>query len=922
MNEHHKGTTKYSLAPAALLLAIVLTFSAFSKSFHHTRSFISSTDNKDSVAINNYYLHDTVPTPSSKKIDSAKADISDTSIKNEDTIKVKTDTLKVKVSKDSLDAPVVYHADDSMVLNVPDKKIFLYGKKTETKYKDDDLTAPGMEFDQATHLVTATIRKDTTGKVIAYPSFNQGSFKSVSDTIRFNMKTGKGLTKGTYTQEGEMYVYGQIIKKVSPDVFYAYKGRFTTCDLDTPHFAFVSNRIKFITKKMAITGPVHPEFEGVPIPLYLPFGIFPLSEGRHSGILAPTFSANEQLGLSLTGLGYYKVFNDNWDATIRGTIYSYGSFTADLGTTYYKRYHYRGNFSFDYQRFKYNFKGDPDYSVNKTFQVNWNHSQDPKADPGVTFSASVNAGSSSFNSEVPNNPYVNYTNQMSSTIQYSKVWKNEPFNISLDANHNQNTVTKQINVTLPDVSFNLNTIYPFRRKEVVGQMKWYENLGIGLNSQGRSLTSFSDDSLTLLQYSIGQQISRNYQWGATHSVPITLALPQLGVLQITPGVSYSEHWFDRQNSQTWNPVTDSVDTTYKKGFYTARDMSFSLGIGTRLFGLVAFGKNSFIQAIRHEMRPTVSVSYSPDFNSQYFHTVQYDTFKDVRAYNVYDGTIYGGFGAGKFGGLNFSIDNNFQMKIKNKKDTGQNAIKKITLLDQLTLAGSYNFLADSFQLSVMSLAAHTNLFNKINVTAGANLDPYQVDDRGNRINKLVWQEKTLTLGRMTSGNLDLSTSFKGGSASKGSNNNNSQSGTLMGQPYNAQTGQPLNETQTELAYMDNNPALNTDFSIPWSVTFSYSLNFSKAENPEYTGLATTISQNANWNTTLGLTQKWQVGLNGSYNITQAQLGILVLTLARDMHCWQMAVEVSPVGTRFFNITISPKSGLLKDIKFNRSRYFE
>ena len=239
----------------------------------------------------------------------------------------KNDTLDLKVSKEGLDAPIEYTADDSMILDVPSNKITLYGKKTNTHYKDNDLSAPIIEFDQATGNITASIKRDSTGKAIALPVFKQADFTSQSDTIKFNIKTQKGLTKSTYTQQGEMYVYGEIIKKINNDIFYAKRARFTTCNLDTPHFAFVSNRIKFINKKVAISGPVHPEFEGVPVPIYLPFGIYPLNQVRHSGLLAPQFTANEQLGLGLEGLGYYQVLSDYWDIIFRGNIYSYGGWT-------------------------------------------------------------------------------------------------------------------------------------------------------------------------------------------------------------------------------------------------------------------------------------------------------------------------------------------------------------------------------------------------------------------------------------------------------------------------------------------------------------------------------------------------------------------------------------------------------------------
>jgi LPS-assembly protein len=244
-------------------------------------------------------------------------------------------------------------------------------------------------YDQKTNMVTAHLQKDSLGNVVSYASFKQKDFQSESDTLRFNMLTGKGQTKGTYFMQNEMFVYAKVSKKVDSNTIYAQKVRFTTCNLDTPHFAFVSNQVKFINQKMAFTGPVHPEFEGVPIPVVLPFGIYPLRQGRHSGILAPTFTANEQFGLALEGLGYYKVLSDNWDVTARGTIYSYGGWTANVSPRYYKRYRYQGSFSVDIQHTNLGLRSDPDFLPQRTFNVRWRHSSDNKARPGVTFSANV-----------------------------------------------------------------------------------------------------------------------------------------------------------------------------------------------------------------------------------------------------------------------------------------------------------------------------------------------------------------------------------------------------------------------------------------------------------------------------------------------------------------------------------------------------
>ena len=908
MNYYNKGKAKYILASVMLALFISQT--------------IGSTVNMP--IFSEFYkilTSDTVPATLQKPFKPQKK-VSNTGLdtiplnRGDTLTSLSIDTFFVKSSKDSLPAPVVYQADDSMILDVPSKKILLYGKQSNIKFSDNELKAPGIEFDQRTNLVTAYLKKDTSGKVISFPSFDQGDLKTVSDTIAFNMKTGKGLTKGTYTKQDEMYVYAEKIKKVDSASFFAYRARFTTCNLDTPHFSFVSKKIKFITKKFAVTGPVHPEFEGVPVPIILPFGLFPISQGRHSGLLAPAFNSNDQFGLSLSGLGYYKVINDYWDVTTRGTVYSYGGYSFNISPRYFKRYHQQGNFSFDYQHFKTNFKGDPDFSTNNSFNVRWSHTLDNKSRPGVSFNANVNAGSSKFNSQVPNNPTRNFSNQLNSSIAYAKVWKDKPFNISINANHSQNTNLKIINVTLPDVSFNLNTLYPLRRKEVIGNYSWYENIGIALNSNVKSLTYFSDDT-TVSKVNIGKQIFNNLQWGGNHSIPISLSLPQMGALQISPSVSYTEKWYQQKFIRSWNSSTHKVDTAINKSFYTARDMSFGIGMSSRVFGSYTFGKNSSVKAIRHEIRPSVSVNYKPNMNGKYFYTSQLDTAGHVGRFNVFDNSIYGGFGEGKFGGLSFNVDNNIQMKVRDKNDTALDAVKKVSLIDGLNLGGSYNFLADSFQLSVFNVGARSNLFDKISITANASLDPYQVNARGDRINQLIWKQKIASLGRFVGGNISMSSQFQGGDKNKKKKTVNQ-----IGQPYNPNTGMPLDEYQTEAAYVGNNPAEFADFSIPWSFNFSYSLRFQRDRKPDYSGFYTNIYQDMNWNSTLSLTPKWQLGINGFYNISQKELGTLSVSIAREMHCWQMAVNVSPVGRyRFFNITISPKSNLLRDIKVNRTRYF-
>jgi lipopolysaccharide assembly outer membrane protein LptD (OstA) len=736
------------------------------------------------------------------------------------------------------------------------------------------------------------------------------------------MKTGKGITKSTYTQQGEMFVYGETIKKINNEVFFAERARITTCDLDTPHFAFISNKIKFISQKLAITGPVHPEFEGVPVPVYLPFGIYPLSQGRRSGFLMPSFEVNEQLGIGLTGLGYYKVLSDYWDVIVRGNLYSYGGWTLNVNPKYYKRYRYMGNLSLNVQSFKQNFKGDPDYSKNRSYNIQWSHSVDRVARPGVSFSANVNAGSSSYNSHVPNNPYKNFSNQLSSSIVYAKTgtlegfgegWKDKNYNLTVSANHNQNTNLKLINLNLPDVAFNISTLYPFRAAEAVGPPKWYESLGIGYNGNGKSLFSFYDTTENILKH-----ILDTFQWGARHSIPITLSVPPLGAFQVGPSISYEETWYQRKFIRSWNAAKNKVDTTITRGFYTARQMSFGLGISTRVFGmLTSRKKDAKILAIRHEMTPNISLNYNPDLNGKNYYITQIDTSRNSAQFSVFEGNIFGPYSPGRFGGIGFGIDNNLQMKVRNKKDTGENAIKKVTLIDGFSINGGYNLMADSFALSTFTVNARSSLFsNKLNITAGAQLDPYDVDASGRRVKTLLWKRKPISFGRVLNGNVSLSTQFSGGNKTPGA----ATQPEIRTNDY--ARGQTTDEYQNELAYIQNNPGEFADFNIPWSVNLSYALTFSRDFKPDYSGFRTVFTQNVNIGGTLNLTPKWQMGVNTFYNITNQELGMMSVSISREMHCWQMSINISPVGVyRFYSINISPKSGLLRDLRINRTRSF-
>jgi LPS-assembly protein len=839
--------------------------------------------------------------------------LKDTIPGKKDSLVNKSDTFRLKISKDSLTAPIYYKASDSMVLDVPNKKIILFSK-ANIKYTDVDLSADSIEMDQPSKMVVATFRRDTAGNIVGKPVMIQGESKMSSDVIRYNFETQHGITQNTLTQQGEMYVSGEKVKKISENEYFAYRGVITTCNLDTPHFNFRTKKLKLVSQKLAVTGPVHPEFEGVPVPIYLPFGFFPLAQGRHSGLLPPQFTASEQFGLGLEGLGYYKVLNDNFDVTVRTNLYSYGGWALFISPTYRKRYKYNGSMNLAIQQTRIlSSDAKQEFQTARTYNLTLSHVVDSRARPGTSFSANINAGSTKFNQYVTNNAMRNYSNQLSSSITYSKTWEGK-YNLTASANHNQNNNSRIINLNLPNIAFTANTFYPFQSKEFVGTPKWYEKLGIGLNTNIANQISFYDSLFSF------NNLIDTMQWGAQHSIPIQLSLPPLGPLQISPGISYQEKWHGRRFERKWNDAKGKVDSLITKGFYTSRDISFSLGLSTALFGLFdRFGKNSPIRAIRHVIRPSFSISYKPDLSAKDYYTERIDTGANPRTYrfSYYEGSIFGPFGEGVFGGIGFGFDNNLEAKVRSKKDTTDGGIKKIRLIDGFGFNGSYNFMADSFKLSTLSLYVRSTLFEKINITAGGTLDPYQVDSMGFRINKYAWKGGKFSVGRIINTNIAISTSFQ--SKPKDADKNKKEEEAL-GENYSA----PLTpeEQMAQMAYVRQNPAEFADFSVAWSLSISFSMNFTKQFRADYKGFETKTNANFNWNGDFNLTPKWKVGVNGYYDLTTTTLQTLQMYISREMHCWQLSINVVPVGfNRSFNITISPKSGILRDLRINRTRYF-
>jgi hypothetical protein len=913
MSKLYKFNGKTIAAITAVVILLILTFQLKAVTYG---SFVSSSNNA-------YLQADTVPAkppkpatagslkpaaPAAFNTSPGMLQMPDTTGKRDSVVVNTIDTIKV--SKDSLDAPVKYAAEDSGVLIITTKDFYLYGKAT-TDYKDMQMEAATIEFNQEKQQVKAKGSSDTSANSLNKASFKQAEMVSLSDSMTYSLKSQKGITYNTYYNEGEIFVNAQKLKKVDTNVFFAYRAQFTTCNLDSPHFAFRTRKMKLINNKIGVSGPAHPEFEGVPVPIYIPFGIYPLNRGRHSGILVPTFNSSEDFGLGLEGLGYYKVLNDYVDVTVRSNLYSYGGWNLTIAPKYLVRYRFTGNLNLAIQKSRIlnrnNTSVKDEFIENSSYMINWSHTRDNRARPGTTFSANVNFGSTKYNTYILNNPYQNFNNQLNSSIAYTKTWNNK-YNLTLNLNHDQNNRTRLVNVSFPNATFSVVTFYPFQKKEQVGNGKWYEKIGVGYNGSFQNRVSFYDTAFST------RRLLDTLQWGADHNIPITLSLPSLGPVTIAPSVSYQQRWHTQKVTRTWDAVNDTLLTNTQKGFYPAHQMSFGISANTRIFGTYLF-KNGRVKAIRHEVRPNIGFSYKPDLMSKYYYDVQVDTFGRKLRFSQFEGGLFGSYSEGNFGGLTFGVDNLLEMKVRDKNDTSQTADKKVRLIDGFGFSSSYNLMADSFALGNFNLYLRSTLFEKVNITASANLDPYAIDNQGFRKNRLMFKDGKL--GRITNGSLAVSTNFQSKSKegddtkSKGNNTN------LPLDPYLTP-----DEQQRQLEYVRQNPAEFTDFNIPWRIDLSYSLSFTRVLKSDYTGYRTDIFSSINFNGDFSLAPKWKVGATGYYDVKAFELQQLSMFITREMHCWQLTINVTPIGLyKSFSIFLSPKSGILRDLKINRSRTF-
>jgi len=578
------------------------------------------------------------------------------------------------------EAEIQKDAQDSIKLDIINQKAYLYGS-AKIKYQQTTITAAYIEIDWIKNTIFATTTRDSLGSKIGYPVFTEGNESFKAHEITYNFKSKKCRVKQISTKEGEGYVLGKVVKKMEDDIFYLRKGDYTTCDAEKPHFSIRANKIKLIPGEKTITGPAYLTFFNVPTPLIFPFGYFPNNNKKSSGIIIPSYGESANLGFFLKNGGYYLTLG-KMDLSLNSDIYTKGSWSLRSQLRYKNRYRYNGNLKLSYGNMLNSEKGFPDYSSKKDFFIRWRHQQDPKANPSLQFSTNVNAGSSTFhkNNSYDADDYL--TNTFTSSVSLTKRWEGTPLNLTSNLNHSQNTRTNMVNLTIPNITFNMSRIFLFKKLGKQGKKHWYDRIGISYTMNTKNDITIAD-SLLFTKTSFN-----NFRNGMKHSIPVSTSMKVLKYFTLTPRLNLTERWYLSQIKKEWNANSNSIITDTLHSFTRGNDYSFSTGLNTKIYGIVQFQKSK-IAAIRHVITPNISFNYKPDFSDEkygYYKTVQSDTLGNTQQYSIMNNGIFGSPSKGRSGNISFGVSNILEMKTRSKKDTAQD-FKKIKLLDNLSIRG-------------------------------------------------------------------------------------------------------------------------------------------------------------------------------------------------------------------------------------------
>ena len=857
-----------------------------------------------------------------------------------------------------LEAPVTFSAEDSIVMT--GSNVMYFFGPSEVKYQTMSIEANYLKIVSDSSEVYAQYVLDSLGQPTAKPKFADGDQKFESTTMKYNFKTGQGFITDVTTQQGEGYLTATQTKRLKDNTMFLKDGRYTTCDLhEHPHFYINLTRAKAKPEDKIVTGPVYLVMADVPLYLIgLPFAFFPFNEKQTSGIIMPSYGIDQTRGLYLTHGGLYLNLNDYWDLTLTGDVYTNGSWALNAASNYRKRYKYNGSVQAGYIS---TVQGDKDipstYSRSQDISLRWTHSQDPKADPLRNFSASVNFSTSSYNHNATQSVYDHQRraeNTKGSSISYRRSFAGIPLSLTGAFNIDQRSRDSTISVTLPNLSLSLSTIYPFKRKNRVGKERWYEKISLSYNGSLRNSITTKENLL------LKSNLVKDWRNGMQHSIPISASFDLFNYIKISPSINYTAYWYTSRVEKQWDEAQQRIvdaDTTY--GFYHLNNFSASLSMSTTLYGFYKPWRKLFgdrVQMIRHRVSPSISLSYAPDFGDpfwDYYREVDYvDTLGQDHnfVYTPYERGIFGYPGRGKMGAINFSFDNNVEMKLRMPTDSTavEEQFKKISLIDQFGLNFSYNMAADSFRWSNINTNIALRLTKTFVLRLSASFDPYEwdyyTDPQGNvrpfRVDKL-----RILNGHGIGAFLGTGTSFNytftpqtfekigkwvGGLFNK-KKDATDDPGNGSSDDSQGKGGRAVDKIDFDGPDSGGRSSYNQDdswdsdgylkFSVPWSFSFNYSVNIAQDRqkfNTERREFEYMFTQNLSFRGQLQPTPNWNFSFDANYNFDLKKLTGMTINITRDLHCWSLTASVIPLGAyKSYNLVIGVNASLLRDLKWEQ-----
>ena len=824
--------------------------------------------------------------------------------------------LGKRLSKGAIEKLVTYDAQDSIVVDIKNRMAYLFGDAV-VYYEDLELHADFIQLGFASQELYACGVADSAGNMHGYPVFKQGETFFRAHELKYNFQTTKGVITQVITEEGEGYIHGEKVKKLDDNTSFIRHGKYTTCELDHPHFEIAFTKAKVMPNDKIVTGPAYLSFGGIPTFLALPFGYFPIKKGRRSGIIMPTFGETDNRGFYLENFGYYFGISDNIDLVLAGDIYTNGSWAAKVRSNYVVRYKCTGAVNLSFAQNFFGEKYTPTRYRTNDFKLYWSHKQDAKSHPTTRFSAHVNIVSMTYNKYNASSVNDYLSNQYTSKLNLSTSAKGVFF-ADITASYTQNTKTGQVDFLLPDVSMSVNQFYPFRKKNKTSALKWWDNISLKWSSQFTNRISTRDSMI------LKPETWEQMQLGMRHNIPLTIPIKIAKLINWNTTVNLTEKWYLQSEEQRF--VTDTIDdvvigqvnNVFHRNFYALHDLNISTALTTKVYFMYQFKKGGLL-ALRHVLSPDLSFTYTPNLSGstygEYFNTIT----GQWTQYSFFANSIFGGVSNRTSAIAKISISNNLEMKVRSRKDT-ITGTKKVVLLENLTLTEYYDFAADSLNWSLFTISGRTTLFKQLYITFSIGFDPYCYNDQGIRINRTELKENKRLL-RLSSTDINIGLNW-----------------TLNKEFFTGKKDkkkQKQEEQQQEL-FTENSlgmPSHRPDFSNPWSLTLNYTFAYTSRDNPYFymnlnslalynvakseTEKAHTgrIVQTLNVSGEFNITKKWKVGFTTGYDFTNKALSYTSLDIYRDLHCWEMRFNWIPFGARRgWSFTLNVKASVLQDLK--------